>query len=320
MWITKSAALKASLVPSSVSLPALASASLKDVIVGVQGVTKRYGKAAAIDGVSFQVRTGEAIALWGANGAGKTTLLKAMLGLIPYQGAIQVVDHDALREGKDARRHIGYVPQEAAYYDMSVRATMAFYARLKKANPERIELLLIKLGLQEHARKPVQALSGGLKQRLALAVALLSDPPILLLDEPTANLDAGARREYLSFLAELHKENKTIIFASHRLEEVELLADRVLVLEGGRLVEEVLAGEISSRLAPAIEFTLWVSDDHKPRALAILKDAGFAAHLNGRGTVLVRLPASQKMNIINLLTVQGVEVKDFDVEVAQPWK
>ena len=118
------------------------SASLKDVIVGVEGLTKRYGKAAAIDGVSFQVRTGEAIALWGANGAGKTTLLKAILGLVQYQGAIQVVDHDALREGKAARRYIGYVPQEAAYYDMSVQATMAFYARLKQANPERIELLL----------------------------------------------------------------------------------------------------------------------------------------------------------------------------------
>lgn len=227
-------------IPLSAAGPvAFGDAKPTDLTVGVAGVNKRYGKVTALEGISFQVRAGEAIALWGENGAGKTTLIKAILGLIHYQGVIQVAAHDALRDGKAARRSIGYVPQETAYYDMSVQATMAFYSRLKGSSPERIDLLLSKLGLKEHARKPVQALSGGLKQRLALAVALLSDPPILLLDEPTANLDARARRDYLDLLVELHKERKTIIFASHRLEEVELLADRVLVLEEGKLIQDV---------------------------------------------------------------------------------
>jgi nitrous oxidase accessory protein len=319
MWKSKPAAVKTTASPSSISSSPPAGPTPAKPIVSAAHVTMRYGKVAAIDSVSFGAHAGEAIALWGANGAGKTTLLRAILGLIHYQGEIHVAGHDALRDGKAARRNIGYVPQEAAYYDMSLRATMAFYARLKQVNPQRIDMLLAKLGLQEHESKPVQALSGGLKQRLALAVALLSDPPILLLDEPTANLDASARREYLGFLAELHKEKKTIVFASHRLEEVELLADRVLIMDRGKVVEQVLVAELRSRLSPHIELTLWVVEAHRQRLLEILKGQGYPAHLNGRGTVAVRLPAGQKMNTLNLLNAQGIEIADFELEVAQTW-
>jgi ABC-type multidrug transport system ATPase subunit len=288
-------------------------------MIKVEGLSKRYGRLQALDGVTFQARAGEAIALWGSNGAGKTTLLKAMLGLVDYQGTILVADLDGKRAGKAARRKIGYVPQEALFYDMSVQATISFYARLRQADAERIPALLEQLGLSEHVRKPVQALSGGLKQRLALAIALLSDPPVLLLDEPTANLDARTRREYLSFLLELRRQQKTILFASHRLEEVEVLADRVLLMEAGQITQELSTEQIRRRLASDIDLVLWVAEGQRRQAVQILEGEGLAAHMNGRGTVVVRLDADQKMQALRLLERHDISVLDFETEKEQSW-
>jgi nitrous oxidase accessory protein len=218
--------------------------------LAVNGVSKRYGQTEALKDVTFTAAPGEILALWGANGAGKTTLLKAILSLIRFDGDIAIDGHSVQRAGKQARRGIGYVPQEAVFYDWGVLATMRFYARLKKASPERIAPLLARLGLDVHAHKPVNALSGGLKQRLALAIALLADPPLLLLDEPTASLDTAAQQDYLRLLANLRDEGKTILFASHRLEEVEALADRALLLEHGRLVDIFPADQLRGRIAP----------------------------------------------------------------------
>ena len=183
------------------------------------------------------------------------------------------------------------MPQDVVFYEQSVQATL----------------------------ESVSALSGGLRQRLALAVALLADPPVLLLDEPTANLDAQAQRDYLALLAGLRQhEGKTIVFASHRLEEVELLANRVLVLEHGRLVDTLTPAELLARLMPYVKLTLWVPEAHRPDALARFTGAGFHAHLNGRGTLVVEVRAEEKHALLRLM--HELPVQDFEMERGALWK
>ena len=283
-------------------------------LISVRHVTKRYKKVTALEDVNFEIAPGAALALWGANGAGKTTLLKAILGLIDFGGQIQVGAYDVRRQGKLARCQIGYVPQEFAFYDLGVLETLYFYARLKKADPARISHLLERLGLSSHAKKRVGALSGGLRQRLALAVALLDDPPLLMLDEPLANLDARARREYQVLLSTLRKEGKTLLFASHRIEEVETLADQVLVLQEGRLLEIITPEELRTRHLAEIELILWVPENRRGEALTCLEAEGFATHLNGRGTVVVRVPEARKAHPLTTLSGCDIPILNFEME------
>jgi nitrous oxidase accessory protein len=226
-------------------------------LLEVRGLTKRFGARFALDDVSFTLRRGEAVALWGANGAGKTTLLRALLGVVPCEGAIRIAGLDVVRDGRVARRLIGFVPQEIAFPELTAGEALRLFAALHGAPSGRVQALADRFGLASELDKRVATLSGGRKQRLALAVALVADPPLLLLDEPSSNLDAGARRELLELLIELEAEGKTLLFSSHRPDEVLRLADRVLHLEGGRLLadlspSELLASEIGDIAAMAI--------------------------------------------------------------------
>jgi ABC-type multidrug transport system ATPase subunit len=223
-------------------------------VIEVTNLTKRFGRFTAVEDLSFAVGTGEAIALWGANGAGKTTAVRCLLNLFPFEGEIAINGLDVRRAGKEVRRMIGFVPQELSFHDdMTVAETLIFYARLKKVpDGYDFEPLLDQVRLSPHVNKRVGELSGGLKQRLALAVALLADPPILILDEPTASLDIRAREEFLLLLRSLKYEGKTMIFSSHHLEEVTALADRVLLLEGGRLVVDAAPDQLERRLGQEI--------------------------------------------------------------------
>lgn len=155
-------------------------------------LTKRFGSYTAVDNLSLQVAAREAVALWGPNGAGKTTAVKCLLGLLGYDGRITVNGFDAKKQGRQARAAIGYVPQQQSFYDdMSTLDTGLFFAKLKRTPASQAPELLTQVGLGDHLRKPVGALSGGMKQRLALALALQGDPPVLVMDEPTSNLDAA---------------------------------------------------------------------------------------------------------------------------------
>ena len=194
--------------------------------------------------LSFTVDAGESVALWGSNGAGKTTALRALLGLVPFSGTVAVDGLDIRLHGRAVRSRVGFVPQEVTLQpDLSVRETFSFYAGLRRVPAREVGERAEWLGLTEHLDKKVQELSGGLKQRLALGLALLGDPPVLLLDEPTANLDAAGRERFYRLLDELHDRGKTLVFTSHRAEEVARLADRVLRLEDGRLLRIDSAGE-----------------------------------------------------------------------------
>ncbi|MEI2776428.1 MAG: ABC transporter ATP-binding protein [Tetrasphaera sp.] len=208
---------------------------------------KTYGKFVAVDDLTLDVAPQEAVALWGVNGAGKTTVIKCLLGLLRYRGQIQVNGCDVRKQGRAARRLIGYVPQELAFYkEMSTLDMAHFYARLKATPSARIAPILEQVGLAEHTAKPVGALSGGMKQRLALGLALLADPPVLVMDEPTSNLDTAARSQLLQLLVQVKEAGKTVVFTSHRIEEVEALADRVAVMERGQL-QYHLPGETNWR-------------------------------------------------------------------------
>lgn len=199
-------------------------------------VDKQFGAVRVLNGVSFEVAAGQAVALWGSNGAGKTTLLRCLLGLLRFRGQITVAGLDVRQQGKAARRLIGYVPQEIAFYDdYRVTEALKLVARLRRVGKLDVPARLSACGLAEHGRKRIRELSGGMKQRLGLALALMDDPPILILDEPTSNLDAQGRADMLEQLASLKRQGKTILFISHRPEEIAGLADRVMTLEHGRV-------------------------------------------------------------------------------------
>ncbi|MFZ5827493.1 MAG: ABC transporter ATP-binding protein [Bacillota bacterium] len=197
-------------------------------MIQVQNLTKRYGRVTVVDSLTFGVAKGETLALRGDNGTGKSTTLKCLLGLIPFEGSVEICGHDVQRSPREARRLIGYVPQEMPVFDMTVGEALAFFAGVRGVTPAGVRLS--DAGLSGSLAKPIRALSGGMRQRLALALALLGDPAVLLLDEPTANLDETARQEFLALLLRLREQGKTMVIASHRSDEVNLLADSSLVL------------------------------------------------------------------------------------------
>jgi ABC-type multidrug transport system ATPase subunit len=276
-------------------------------------LTKRFGKFTAVDDLTFLVEPQQAVALWGPNGAGKTTAIKCLLSLLRYDGKILVDGQDAHKQGKAVRRKVGYVPQELAFYsDMSTLDTAEFYARLKRVERARARAVLAEVGLEEHDHKLVGALSGGMKQRLALGLALLADPPVLVLDEPTSNLDAAGRDQFLQLLATVRSAGKTVLFTSHRIEEITALADRVLVMERGHLQLTCSAGELAQRLGLRMQVKLHLAPDTIELALTTLRGAGFSASRNGTGVLVDVLPG-EKAAPIHVLRDAAIDVKDFEM-------
>jgi ABC-2 type transport system ATP-binding protein len=195
----------------------------------VQGVTKRYGDRVALREVSFTAAPGERVGVIGPNGAGKTTLLSIMAGIQPASsGSVSV-----------APRSVGWVPQQPAIYSkLSVAENLRLFARLEKvADPDAaVERMLEQTGLRERARDELGKLSGGNRQRVNIAVGLLSDPPALLLDEPSSSLDPRQRERLWEFISALAGGGTTVLFSTHNVGEADRYADRVLVLADGELL------------------------------------------------------------------------------------
>jgi ABC-type multidrug transport system ATPase subunit len=288
---------------------------MNEALITVRNLTRRFGPLTAVDDLSFDVHAGEAVALWGANGAGKTTALRCLLHLMPFSGTVTIDGLDVQKEGKAARRLVGFVPQELSFHDdLSVVETLTFYARLKKvAHGSDFSPLLERLDLLPHVDKSVGTLSGGLKQRLALALALLGNPPILVLDEPTSNLDIRARDDFIRFLHDLRHEDKTLVFSSHRLEEVRAVADRVLLLESGRLSLSATPHTLTRELGQLATLHIAIPGPTIDPALELLTAHGIDARRNGHG-LRVQMPYGTKAEALCLLHDAGIDIHDFTVE------
>ena len=219
-------------------------------VVKVSGLVKKYDGAAAVDGLSFEIAKGETLALLGPNGAGKTTTVEIVEGVrSPTEGTISVFGVDVTNVGrrKDASR-IGTLPQEFnAFPRLTVSEILAFFNSIYgRTESEADEIKRFQLG--EVARVRFSALSLGQKRRLGLAVALLNDPDLILLDEPTAGLDPEAKRKAWEALRTLKSEGKTLLLTTHNMEEAEILADRIGILVKGKLVALDTPAELVRRL------------------------------------------------------------------------
>jgi nitrous oxidase accessory protein len=203
----------------------------------VRGLTKRYGRRNAVRDVTFTLKTGEALALWGPNGAGKTTIIRALLGQIWYEGDVSIFGRCPTPTSAAARALVGYAPQRLPEIESSVRDLAVLAARLRGLGDTSADRVLAQARISEHSGTAIGDLSQGTRGRLAIALALLGDPPVLILDEPSAGLDRASRRALIETLNAEKARGKTIVFASHLLEDVTLIADRVLVIEDARVVE-----------------------------------------------------------------------------------
>jgi ABC-2 type transport system ATP-binding protein len=193
--------------------------------IDVQGLTKRYGQRTVVDGLTMQVRQGEIYGFLGPNGSGKTTSIRMMCGLLtPDAGAGHTLGLDVVREAGEMKKRVGYMTQRFGLYeDLSIRENLDFIARVYGVQPrrERVDAALDRLGLASRAGQLAGRLSGGWKQRLALAACMLHDPELLLLDEPTAGVDPGARRDFWNQIHALAADGITVLVSTHYMDEAE---------------------------------------------------------------------------------------------------
>lgn len=298
------------------AMPRATPAAARRAAVVATEVTKRFGARVALDQVSLNVAEGEAVVLWGANGAGKTTLLRCILGLLSFQGAVRVFGCDVRRQGKQARQFIGCVAQEPGVQgEQTVLEAATFYGALRGLTPQQARAALAPWHLADVAAQPVRNLSGGMKQKLALAIALLGDPPLLLLDEPASHLDVRTRAELSGLLETLKASGKTLILCSHRPSDVWKLADRVVVLAQGRLAASGRPDQVRGWLSERIALGITVPRERKAEAAALLTAHGLLVHPNGT-QVWVDLHGAEKITPLHLLAEARIPVLDFELEPA----
>ncbi len=284
--------------------------------IAFESVTKAYGSFKAVDDLTAGVERGGVWALLGPNGAGKTTLLKCMLGLINFTGKITIEGFDVSSKGKSARGMVGYVPQRPSLYEnLSVMETLRFFADMRSVKRSRITELLEFVGLELWGRAAVGALSSGMAQRLMLAIALLSDPPTLLLDEPTANLDVRRQLEFRSLLNVLVGEGKTIMLTTHLLGDVDQIARNIMVMNKGKLVATVSTNELMDQLDLSAQLYIELKDEGSTdKAMSVLEKAGAKDVSIKNGWMVMGVDPTIKLKILNLLNEGGVVIKDFKVD------
>lgn len=226
-----------------------------EIIIETRELTKVYGSITAVDHLNLTIKRGEIFGLLGPNGAGKTTTILMLMGLSePTSGSIRLAGLDPVRQALSVKRIVGYMPDNMGFYgDLTGRENLFYTARLNGIAPDKakdkIEELLIKVGLKEASNRKVREYSRGMRQRLGIADVLLKDPEVIFLDEPTLGLDPEGTKELLDIILDLgKKEGKTILISSHLLHQIQAICDRVGIFVKGKLVAVGSISDLAEKL------------------------------------------------------------------------
>ena len=271
------------------------------MLLETNSLTKRYGKLTALSDCSFQVERGEILGLLGPNGAGKTTLLRLLLGFLkPSAGSASIDGRDCYRQSVEVHKRLTYLPGEARLFrGLSGHQTLKFFSKLRSGssvNKSREIAERLKLDLNRQVRK----MSTGMRQKLALAITLAADVQLVILDEPTANLDPNARQDVLDLVRDTREAGKTVIFSSHVLSEVEDVCDRAVLLRDGRLVDTVRIADIrrQHRIEAALRGKLSSPSEDLAKNLTIDYDS------NGKATIVADVELAK---LLDWLAAQPIE-------------
>ena len=222
--------------------------------IEVKNITKFYGAQKALNNVSFSIEKGEIVGFLGPNGAGKSTMMKIITGYInASEGEVFVNDFDIATHKIEAQKSIGYLPENnPLYLEMYVREYLQFNASIYKISKDEVEKIIVKVGLTPEAHKKINQLSKGYRQRVGLAAALLHNPEVLILDEPTTGLDPNQLVEIRSLIKEVGKD-KTVLFSTHILQEVEAICDRVILIHNGEIIADKNLKELTGNQEQIVE-------------------------------------------------------------------
>ena len=280
--------------------------------IEVDKLTKRYGDLPAVDDISFTVRKGEVFAFLGPNGAGKTTTVEIIETIRPpTSGKVTLLGMDVTKKKHDIVHRIGVLPQGFSSFDrVTVRETLQYYARLFSVNTD-IDGLIELVNLRDKTKEQYKNLSGGLKQRLGIAIALVNDPEVVFLDEPTTGLDPHARHEVWEVLLGLKKKGKTVFLTTHYMEEAELLADTVAIISKGKIISMGSPGELIESNANYLALTLRTADD---KVFEIIRQMGFGPVFDNHNNIRVRVEHTYDVQkILNAIKDAGALYLGLDV-------
>ena len=286
-------------------------------VIQVEGLYKSYGSVAALRGVSFEVEEGEVFGLLGPNGAGKTSTVEILEGMrTPDRGLARVCGLDPEKSGSEFKEQIGAVLQSTSLPDkIRVKEAIELFAKFYRRHVNTDDLLK-RFQLEEKRTAFYSQLSGGQKQRLALAMALVNDPSVVFLDEPTAGLDPQVRREIYDIIEELKREKKTIVLTTHYIEEAEKLCDRVAIVDHGKLIIEGTPRELKQSSADKTRIEVRLAQPEQDAVLRGLDGVADCRAING-GYVLHCQRAPQAIvALVKHLEAQGNEL--VSLEIATP--
>ncbi|KYK16752.1 MULTISPECIES: ATP-binding cassette domain-containing protein [Streptomyces] len=290
---------------------------MTDAAITVEGARKRYGDKHALDGLDLTVARGTVHGVLGPNGAGKTTLVRVLSTLLrPDAGRVEVAGHDVVTRAYDVRRRIGLLGQHAALdEELGGRQNLEMFGRLHHLGARRARAradeLLARFGLADTGRKPVSAYSGGMRRRLDLAASLITEPEVLFLDEPTTGLDPRGRAEVWSSVRTLVGGGTTVLLTTQYLEEADQLADRISVVDAGRVVADGTADELKAATGGARVDVVLRDAGQLGAALALLPLTGARVDADRR---LLSAPVTDRMaalsGVVGALEEAGLEAED----------